>query len=61
MTPNRRMLLLSDNMAGDAMAGLHLLVQWGRGQNEVKFALSRGVGINAADECGRTIFLPCNV
>jgi len=33
---------------------LHLLIQWGRGPDQVKFVLSRGVDINAADACGWT-------
>ena len=33
---------------------LHLLVQWGREPDQVKFVLSRGVDINAADACGWT-------
>ena len=33
---------------------LHLLIQWGRKPDQVRFVLSRGVDINAADACGWT-------
>ncbi|MHC4509128.1 MAG: ankyrin repeat domain-containing protein [Planctomycetota bacterium] len=33
---------------------LHLLVRWGEDSDYVKFVLSRGVNINAADACGWT-------